>query len=118
MKNAFLTLIFCLGVVFDCRSQQWNLQKFTDSGITSSNAIARDEAGNLYITGFFSDTLNFNNQQYISQGACTRRSLISVEGARLRWSQIGQGDGKVLPRTFSTVQDPAAIVLNFGRASE
>lgn len=91
MKNAFLNLLFCLGVVFDCRSQQWNLQKFTDSGITSSNAIARDEAGNLYITGFFSDTLNFNNQQYISQGSYDGFILSVDASGAPRWIKVAGG---------------------------
>lgn len=91
MKITFLTLLLSLGIIVDCRSQQWNLQKFTDSGVTSSNAIARDEAGNLYITGFFSDTLNFNNQQYISQGSYDGFILSVDASGAPRWIKVAGG---------------------------
>lgn len=91
MKITFLTLLLSLGIIVDCRSQQWNLQKFIDSGITSSNAIAGDEAGNLYITGFFSDTLNFNNQQYISQGSYDGFILSVDASGAPRWIKVAGG---------------------------
>jgi hypothetical protein len=91
MKITFLTLLLSLSILVECRSQQWNLQKFIDSGVTSSNAIARDEAGNLYITGFFSDTLSFNNQQYISQGSYDGFILSTDESGTPRWIKVVGG---------------------------
>jgi hypothetical protein len=91
MKITFLTLLLSLGFLYESRSQQWELQKFIDSGVTSSNAIARDEAGNLYITGFFSDTLSFNNQQYISQGSYDGFILSIDETGGPRWIKVVGG---------------------------
>lgn len=91
MKITFLTLLISLGFICESHSQQWDLQKFIDSGVTSSNAIARDEAGNLYITGFFSDTLTFNNQQYISQGSNDGFILSIGETGLPRWIKVVGG---------------------------
>jgi hypothetical protein len=68
MKPKFLlNLVLCL-LYYNVMGQQWDLLKFTDIGTTSANVIARDEAGNIYVAGSFTDSLTFNNQKYGSQG--------------------------------------------------
>lgn len=68
MKPKLLILLIISGTISFSYGQQWQLLKFSDNGVTSANVIARDEAGNTYIAGSFTDSLNFNNQVWGSQG--------------------------------------------------
>lgn len=68
MTPKFLLFFVCWFFCNTVTGQQWDLIKFADTGITSANVIARDEEGNIYVAGSFTDSIEFNNQKFASNG--------------------------------------------------
>lgn len=48
--------------------QHWDLKTITGQGLKTSSAIVKDEAGNVYVAGTFSDTLKIENQTFVTRG--------------------------------------------------
>lgn len=53
---------------FIARGQQWRLDGIHGSGVETAASVFRDEVGNTYVAGTFSDTLAIGAQHYLTQG--------------------------------------------------
>ena len=62
-----LLLLACFCSRFSI-GQNWNLNAISGSGLKTSSSIFKDEAGNVYVAGTFSDTLKIENQTLTTKG--------------------------------------------------
>ena len=60
-----LLACFCSQISF---GQTWKLNSISGSGLKTSSSIFKDEAGNVYVAGSFSDTLKIENQTLTTKG--------------------------------------------------
>ena len=67
-KSLPILLFFAFFNIRISLGQNWNLNSISGYGIKTSSAIFKDEAGNVYVAGTFSDTLKIENQTLATKG--------------------------------------------------
>ena len=67
-KSLRILLFFAFFCIRISLGQNWNLNSISGSGLKTSSAIFKDEAGNVYVAGTFSDTLKIENQTLVTKG--------------------------------------------------
>ncbi len=60
-----LLACFCIRISF---AQNWDMHGISGYGLKTSSAIFKDEAGNVYVAGTFTDTLTIENQTFATRG--------------------------------------------------
>ncbi len=86
MRKSLLILVliacFCISL---SSGQNWNLNPISGHGTKTSSAIFKDEAGNVYVAGTFSDTLTIDNQTFTSRGNSDGYIASYSRSGSVRW---------------------------------
>src|SRR5262245_54871701 len=119
MKSFFpqlLILVGCLGLGFDARASapphQWS-QRFGAARFDGARSVVKDASGNVFITGYFSDTINFGGGD-LHTGMFSDIFLAKFNAAGVhQWSR-GFGDGQFNDVGLSVATDASGNVIVTG----
>ena len=87
MKKVSFLVISLICIAQFLIAQSWELKGITGNGLKTSSSVFRDEVGNTYVVGTFTDTLKIENQVLSSNGNYDIYIAAYNNSASLKWLQ-------------------------------